>query len=255
MFERKIGIIQGRLTEIQNNRIQQFPLENWINELKISNKIGINKVEWLIDENYKENPLLNRKNFSEIRKQTKKYKINIVAVCCDNFMFNAFFYDKSSFKTLKQLINNCNILNIKQIDIPLLGRNSIKNIIKKNFFIKEISKLSSVLKKKKIVLTFETDLNHKQTLNFLNKLKNKENFGITYDTGNSTFFGYDCKKDINTYGEHIKNVHIKDCTQKDYSVPLGKGHTKFDEILELLKKKKYNGNFIFQTARKKKSCY
>ena len=79
--------------------------------------------------------------------------------------------------------------------------------------------------------------------------KGKESFGITYDTGNSTFFGYDYKKEINTFGEYIKTVHIKDCTKKNYSVPLGRGHTKFKEVLKLLKIKNYNGNFIFQTAR------
>ena len=104
-----------------------FPFNNWINELKILNKIGINKIEWLIDENFKENPVLNKKKHKEIIKQKNKYKIDIVSICCDNFMFNSFFDDKFSFKKLKQLINNCNILGIKQLDIPLLGKNSIKS--------------------------------------------------------------------------------------------------------------------------------
>jgi len=245
-----IGLMQGRLTEVQNNRIQQFPFDNWANEFKILNKLGINKIEWLIDEHFKENPLLNKKHHNEIIKQKNKHNINIVSVCCDNFMFNSFFDDKFSFKKLKQLINSCNILNIKQLDIPLLGKNSIKNSIKKNYLIENLNKFYSLLKKKNVVLTFETDLNHKQTLSFVSKLKGNENFGITYDTGNSTFFGYDYKKEINTFGEYIKTVHVKDCTKKDYSVPLGMGHTKFNEILKLLKKKNYNGNFIFQTARK-----
>jgi len=245
-----IGLMQGRLTKIQNNRIQQFPFKNWINELKILNEIGINKIEWLIDENYKDNPILNKNNHNEIIKQKKKYKIDIVSICCDNFMFNSFFDDKFSFNKLKQLINNCNKLGIKQLDIPLLGKNSIKKRIKKDYLIKNLNKFYPLLKKKDVTLTFETDLNYKQTLAFISKLKSKDNYGITYDTGNSTFFGYDFKKEINTFGEYIKTVHIKDCTKKDYSVPLGKGNTKFNGILKLLKNKNYIGNFIFQTARK-----
>ena len=248
-MEKIIGLMQGRLTKIKNNRIQQFPFDNWINELKILNKIGINKIEWLIDEYYKENPILNKKNLNEIIKQTKKYKIEIVSICCDNFMFNNFFNDKFSFSKLKHFVNICSILKIKQIDIPLLKKNSIRNRIKMDYLVEKLNKFYSLLKKKNVTLTFETDLNNKQTLSFISKIKNKDYFGITYDTGNSTFFGYDYKKEINTFGEYIKNVHIKDCTKKDYSVPLGKGHTKFNEILKLLKKKNYNGNFIFQAAR------
>ena len=242
--------MQGRLTKVQNNRIQQFPFDNWMNEFKILNKIGINKIEWLIDEHFKENPVIDKKKHNEILKYKKKVKIDIVSICCDNFMSNSFFDDKFSYKKLKQLINNCNILGIKQIDIPLLGKNSIKNKIKKNYLIVNLNKFYPLLKRKNIILTFETDLNHKQTLSFISKLKSKENFGITYDTGNSTFFGYNYKEEINTFGEYIKNVHIKDCTKKNYSVALGCGHTEFNGILKLLKKINYNGNFIFQTARK-----
>ena len=61
--------------------------------LKILNEIGINKIEWLIDEHYKDNPILNKKKHSEIIKQKKKYRIDIVSICCDNFMFNSFFDD------------------------------------------------------------------------------------------------------------------------------------------------------------------
>lgn len=245
-----IGLMQGRLTKMQNNRIQQFPFDNWIYELKVLNKIGINKIEWLIDEYYKENPILNKKNHDKIIKHKKEYKIDIVSICCDNFMFNGFFDDKFAFRKLKQLINICNTLEIKQLDIPLLGKNSIKDKIKMKYLIEKLNKLYPLLKKKNVTLTFETDLNHKQTLSFISKIINKDNFGITYDTGNSTFFGFDYRKEINTFGEYIKAVHIKDCTKKDYSVPLGEGHTKFSGILKLLKKKNYKGNFIFQTARK-----
>ena len=37
-------------------------------------------------------------------------------------------------------------------------------------------------------------------------------------------------------------------------MPLGLGHTKFNQILKLLKKKNYQGDFIFQAARKNKNC-
>ena len=250
---KKIGILQGRLTKIKNNRIQEFPKNNWIKEFKILNKIGLNKIEWLIDENFIENPLLNRKKLKEIKIQKEKHKIEINSVCCDNFMFYSFFEDKKAFATLKKLIINCSTLGIKLIDIPLLGKNSVKKLKKRRQIIKDLKKLDTLLKKKKITLTFETDLKPSMNLNFIKSFKNLKNFGLTYDTGNSTFWGYDYREEFSKFGKYIKNVHVKDCTKSKYSVPLGSGHTKFNQILKLLKLYNYKGDFIFQTARKNKN--
>mgnify|MGYP003956499389 FL=1 len=72
---------------------------------------------------------------------------------------------------------------------------------------------------------------------------------LNYDTGNSAYWEFDVKKEIPVYGNKIGNVHIKDCTPEDYSVPLGKGNVDFEQSFELLKKAGYTGDFILQTAK------
>jgi len=59
---------------------------------------------------------------------------------------------------------------------------------------------------------------------------------INYDTGNSAYWGYNPDEEIRTYGKQIGNIHIKDVTLKDYSVPLGHGEVNFDQIFGLLKR-------------------
>ena len=59
------------------------------------------------------------------------------------------------------------------------------------------------------------------------------------------------RKEFLSYGQSISNVHIKDCTPKDYTVPLGSGNVDFDEVFQLLKNNNYKENFILQAARGK----
>ena len=45
MIQKKIGFMQGRLSEIVNNKIQCFPWENWENEFVEASKINLNFVK------------------------------------------------------------------------------------------------------------------------------------------------------------------------------------------------------------------
>ena len=44
----KIGFIQGRLTK-QKKKIQQFPFDNWKEEIILAKKLKLNIIEWTID--------------------------------------------------------------------------------------------------------------------------------------------------------------------------------------------------------------
>ena len=60
---------------------------------------------------------------------------------------------------------------------------------------------------------------------------------MNYDTGNSAYWQYDTDQEFSLYGSRIGNIHIKDCTPDEYSVPLGNGNVDFDKIF------KSNSNF------------
>ena len=59
------------------------------------------------------------------------------------------------------------------------------------------------------------------------------------------------QKEFLSYGQLISNVHIKDCTPKDYTVQLGTGSVDFDNVFQLLKNNNYKQDFILQAARGK----
>ena len=62
----RIGIMQGRLSSPIDDRIQSFPINSWENEFRLAKDIGFELIEWVLDENIKDNPILNKKDFSKI---------------------------------------------------------------------------------------------------------------------------------------------------------------------------------------------
>jgi hexulose-6-phosphate isomerase len=78
----KVGVMQGRLSPMINNRIQQFPWDSWPSEFVLASKIDIKIIEWTIDtiEFYK-NPLINQPD--QINLIMDKNDISIPSVTCE----------------------------------------------------------------------------------------------------------------------------------------------------------------------------
>ena len=54
----KIGFMQGRLSEIVDDKIQAFPWLEWENEFYLAQKISLGIMEWTLDhERLSDNPL------------------------------------------------------------------------------------------------------------------------------------------------------------------------------------------------------
>tara|TARA_Y100000294_G_C8519547_1_gene322292 strand:+ start:180 stop:1025 length:846 start_codon:yes stop_codon:yes gene_type:complete len=255
-----IGVMQGRLTERGPHKLQSFPINNWMNEFKLCSEIGLKSIEWVIDSNYYlKNPIFSDILIHKIKKLSENYKINITAVCNDllmDFPLN----DKNnigeseSYFVLKKLVKNCNLLGIKFIDLPLIAKSKIRSKGDLNRLFYNIEKLSKLAIKCGVTFLFETDLKPEQNLKLIKRFDGLP-VGLNYDTGNSAYWKFDPNLEIDLFGNWIKNVHIKDCLPKIYSVPLGEGNVDFDLIMKKLSKIGYDGDFILQTAYKpKETC-
>ena len=62
----RIRIMQGRLSKPINGKIQSFPINSWENEFYLARNIGFELIEWVLDENVKDNPILDKRFFSKI---------------------------------------------------------------------------------------------------------------------------------------------------------------------------------------------
>ena len=74
----KIGIMQGRLLPPVNGHIQEFP-DNWKEEFKILESLGLHGVEWLVTKkSWLSNPIY------QTPEMVQKYPI--ISVCLDTLV-------------------------------------------------------------------------------------------------------------------------------------------------------------------------
>ena len=248
-----IGFIQGRLSPITNNRIQQFPWDSWQNEFSIASKNDINLIEWTIDTfKFYLNPLIDLNQWGEINSIASKNNILIPSVTCDYFMENPPW--KSDMGLIKKGIIaifqgmkniSANILVVPLVDNSSLLESSNADTVK-NLFIGLIPEMIQ----NNIQIAFECDLNPKKLLHFISEF-DKNHFGINYDIGNSASLGFDPNNEFEAYGSRIINVHVKDRKLNGPTIPLGEGDADFLRIFGLLHEVNYQGNLILQTARSK----
>ena len=249
------GVMQGRLSKQIGNKIQYFPWKSWEREFFEARKINLNRIEWTLDyNNLNKNPLLNLKGQKQINKLKKKYNIKCNSVTTDCFMQKPFWKLKNNARSLlffEKIINACNKLKIRLIILPLVDNGLIQNYNDEKNLLKILNLYIPLLKKKNMQIAFESDFKPKKLKMFIDKF-DKKIFGINYDLGNSSHFGYDVKEEFKMYGNRILNIHIKDRKYKGSTVRLGDGNADFKSFFKMLKKINYDKNLILQVARSKK---
>ena len=249
----KVGMMQGRLSPIINNRIQQFPWDSWPNEFVVASKIDIKLIEWTIDTfDFCKNPLINSNQWDEINIIMDKNNISIPSVTCDYFMENPPW--KTDLKLVKEGISSIlqGMRNIKSkiLVIPLVDNSSLPDSSSVKIIEDFFTDLIPIISQNKLQIAFECDLNPEKLSDLIDKF-DRNYFGINYDIGNSSSLGFNPEEEFNAYGSRIINVHVKDRKLNGTTVPLGEGDADFLGIFRLLHEENYEGNLILQTARSK----
>jgi L-ribulose-5-phosphate 3-epimerase len=249
----KVGVMQGRLSPITNNRIQQFPWDSWPNEFVLASKINIKLIEWTIDTfKFYENPLINLNQWDEINLIMEKNSISIPSVTCDYFMENPPW--KTDLKLVKEgislILQGMRNIKSKILVIPLVDNSSLPDSSSVKIIQKLFTDLIPEINQNKLQIAFECDLNPKKLSEFIGKF-DRNYFGINYDIGNSSSLGFNPTEEFKAYGSRIINVHVKDRKLNGTTVPLGEGDADFLGIFRLLHEEDYQGNLILQTARSK----
>jgi hexulose-6-phosphate isomerase len=248
----KIGIMQGRLSNPHNDKIQSFPALSWKQEFGKAERCGFDVIEWIFDE-YKPNPILLSDGISEIRSLCKKHNITINAICADYFMVEKLFHQshdslEKNIKMLEELILQAKKLEISFIEIPLVDFSSLKTPNDKIEIRNSLEKVIPLAEKNDVTIVLETDLPPLDFKQLLSEF-NHPNIMANYDSGNSASLGYNSKEELITLRKWIKNVHVKDRKLHGGTVPLGSGDTDFDLFFSTLSEIQYLGDLIIQGAR------
>jgi L-ribulose-5-phosphate 3-epimerase len=250
----KIGVMQGRLVPKYQDRYQAFPIGMWQNEFKVAKDCNLDLIEFILDFNdAEESPLLKKGGIDEILAISQKTGVITKTICADYFMEAPLHSNdkdvvEKSFQVLEILLETAKVLKITDIVIPCVDQSSLKTKEAVDRFVKQITKIIPTIEKENINLSLETDLAPKPFIELLDKL-NSKNITVNYDIGNSAALGFDSDEELETYGDRITDIHIKDRVLGGGPVTLGEGNADFGKFFNKLKKFNYQGPFIMQAYR------
>lgn len=248
--------MQGRLSPILNNKIQEFPWESWQKEFEVSSELGFKLMEWTLDH-YRlyENPLMTKAGQKEILRLSNKYNIKIPSLTGDCFMQAPFWKaSQSSASKLKQdFLSVCHASkknDIQLIVVPLVDNGRLDTRSQEDELVEHLLSICDDLRSMKLMIVFEIDFDPIEVARFISRLPS-DVFGINYDIGNSAALGFNVSEEMSAYGNRVCNVHIKDRVLGGGTVPLLSGDANFPQMFAELNHLNYSGNFILQTARAK----
>lgn len=242
--------MQGRLSPKIDGKIQAFPVENWKSEFQLARQIGFSSIEWIVEKPLELNPLLNEVGINDIKKIIEKTGIKVEFICADIFMQEPIKNEKlildKSRDLILRIIENGYKIGAKYIEIPFVDNSSIRNI-DTHYLLSFFNSFEEELANKDMFINLETDLNHLEFKSLLSKLNFR--IGANYDIGNSASLGYDFENEIDSYGERINNVHIKDRKLGGSTVEFGTGNADIEKVLSKLSQINYQEGIIIQGAR------
>lgn len=246
--------MQGRLSPMVGGRIQAFPWDHWREEFAAAAALGLGLMEWTLDaERLGENPLMTEAGRREIRELGRRHGVAIESLTSDFFMHEPFHKASGAerarrIETLLAVCRACARLGIRRVVIPLVDAGRIESDAEETIVIDTFLGLVAELDRIGVGIAFESDYPPDRLARFIARLP-APGFGVNYDIGNSASLGYELRREIGAYGARIVNVHIKDRVRGGTTVPLGTGGADFPAVFAALKRARYAGNFILQTAR------
>ncbi len=247
--------MQGRLLPKINNMYQSFPGKEWHKEFILAKELGLNCIEFIVDDfSINNNPLLSKSGMKKIKEISKKTGIQVKSICADYFMdYPIHTHDhennSKSIKILKKIIHSANELRATDVVLPCIEKSSIRIDKYNSLFIRNIELILPTAEKYKINIALESDLNPEQKLNILNKI-DSDRLTVNYDIGNSASNGFNVDEEFSAYGNKITDIHIKDRTFNGGPVELGKGDADFNKYFDSLKRYEINPNiYVFQAFR------
>lgn len=246
-----IAILQGRLSPDVDGRYQFFPKQNWQEEFRIAKTLGFDGVEWLVDPMRWENNPIFFDAFDEAERLSQETLIPIVSACADWFMQVCLWEGDPEWhrNKLRLIFARVAKMTNRLILVPLLETHNITDIEIQKKIVSVLKPLANEMESQGIHIGFETELNAAELISFIEMFESPA-FGVYYDIGNCTSYGFDCAKDIKKLNLHIKGVHVKDRKIGTTTpLPLGQGDADYRGVISALREIDWEGTLVMQAWR------
>lgn len=248
----RLGIMQGRLSPKDPEKLQTFPHAYWELEFCRAAELGFKQIEWLVDSyDLSRNPLAWDDGIVKIKTLIAETGVQVKSLCA-HFLIDGALTQSWESKTtgiavtaLNKLIDLASGIGIEKIVIPVMGSSSPGLSHEKWYQFKY--RLSQIEKLSSCTLLLETDLPASSMLALLEFLA-CDHIGICYDMGNATALNFDVVSDFLTLVSYVREIHVKDrCKHGAGTYCLGSGQTPIREIVRQAIDNDYRGSFILET--------
>lgn len=229
-MSKKLGIMQGRLTNKGGFFPQQFPWENWKDEFFLAAKCDIGYIEWMFNsENYSDNPIWTKHGRKEIKMAALLSGTKVSSICVNFFMQNS-IYEKKNREIFRKLIEAGEELEIRNIVLPLF---EASKTLSADLLCGILGEFEEALKGTELYIGLESDFPIIQQKKICESLQSGK-IGICYDVGNAAGNGSDCISEVREIRSCLVEVHLKDKKCKGASVMLGEGDVDFRGVFQEL---------------------
>jgi hexulose-6-phosphate isomerase len=248
-----IGIMQGRLSAPRGGRLQSFPWDTWEDEFARARACGLDGIEWIVEEPWRENPLSRAESRGRIETLSRTTGVQVPSACADYFMERPLVRTGGAdlnerIDVLRFLIGLCGLQGIRILDIPFVDASAINNAVESEHVAAVLGDVASEAQRAGVVLGLETNLAPRPFEALLRRIDHPA-VGATYDIGNSASLGFDPHEEIDSIGRWIVNVHVKDRVRHGGTVALGQGNADLPTTFARLRDVGYQGPLILQVAR------
>jgi len=244
----KLGIVQGRLIQSPQGKLQWFPQEDWQAEFYIAASLGLENIELIAERIHNENnPIWSEKGVEKLLALSKRTGVKIHTLCNDHIIDYSLIDIPEVLKQNLTLINRGKVLKCNKYVLPFF-ENSELNMENYKSYIQPLTIIADKCREAGMIVCIETILDAKDLIFVMEKINNS-NIKAVFDTGNRVAFGHNLHDDIVLLGDRIEHVHIKDKNKENENVVLGTGLVNFSSVFEALKKINFQKSYTFETNR------
>lgn len=247
----RLGVMQGRLSPAIGHKIQAYPEGTWRDEFPTAKGLGLNFIEWVVDENLDHNALLCEGH--EVKRVCIEFGVSVPVVCFDVLI--DLFPESGKFwasdvlnEALTKVLEVAAIVGIVLIELPFVDKASAQYHLQEREALGWLCDVAELAAANKVKVGLETDLSARLQIELLTKI-DSSNVTLNYDTGNSAFLGFSPEEELPLLRPLISNVHLKDRVRSGRSVPLGTGLADIPLALSLIRPFGPDLFFTLQTAR------
>lgn len=243
-----VGIMQGRLSPA-GPRPQTFPVGSWRAELADADRLGFDRIEWLIDgDTLDRNPLLTDPRV--VAAALRDCQVGVESICADCFIHRPLLRAGAAARDaaidlLARVIDAACAISARIVTVPLLEGNAALNLADCETAAAMLASSVERADARSVRIAVESDL----PADALSAALGDSNIQVCYDLGNAAAAAHDIPSSLLALADRLAIVHVKDRVRGGASVPLGYGDVPFGEVFAAMRDIRYTGPLILETPR------